>query len=323
MKAMVLGAGGQDGTLLTYHLYKRGYDVTGIGRRQPLNAEKRCHRYLSVDLRDASALKNILQQHSPDVIFHLAVVHGSAGIHYETLFPDMLDTTFAPLHEILEYLRLSRPDARLIYTSSSKVFAEPADRIFTEHTPRRPSCLYGIVKNTAGQLIDYYRSNFKVISSNVLMFNHESTLRPDSFFIPKLISILSSSIDDPNYVGDIHTLDFQGNWGSAAEYMELAILIAEGGHAEDFVLGAPSSTYARDLAERLFARHDLDYRRHIREIQPGYSNRDLGFSVDTCKLRRLIGRSPEISIDEVCLEILLDKNKRIKDIIKLPIDKNS
>jgi GDPmannose 4,6-dehydratase len=63
MKAIIFGASGQDGNYLSALLIKQGYEVIGISRRDG---------YLQTDISDFNQVLDLISQHKPDYIFHLA-----------------------------------------------------------------------------------------------------------------------------------------------------------------------------------------------------------------------------------------------------------
>jgi len=304
-KTLVIGANGQDGTFLVRHLLGRGHPVAGLdihpSSRWQIGSDR--FTYYPVDLREKRALSDLLPSLDPDWIFHLAAVHTSAGGIYEPLFNDVLQVNVASVHEILEFMR-ARPRGRLLYASSAKVFGTPLPEQIDDRTPRKNEDLYSISKNAAGSLIEYYRRQHKVQASSVFFFNHESELRPGDFFIPKILNCLAASIRDAQHRAGIHTLEFYCDWGSAEEYTGFLVDLIASAPGEDFLLAQGISTYARDLVERLFRDHGLDYRDHLVDaitpplpIQPPYR-------VDLSTLQASLGRTPQSDIYTLCRKIL-------------------
>jgi GDPmannose 4,6-dehydratase len=105
----------------------------------------------------------------------------------------------------------------------------------------------------------------------------------------------------------VNTLDFFCDWGSAAEYMELMSEMAEAAPGEDLIIATGKTWHARHFAEQLFARHGVDYRRHIEERQPKTDPPAVDFCASTAKLARILGKVPRQSILEVC-DRILEKN---------------
>ncbi len=306
-RAMVIGANGQDGSFLVSHLLEKKYQVLGVGRqphsRMELNTSS--YTYHQVNLETDGELSHALEAFKPHLIFHVAATHTSAGGIYEPIFGSVLKVNVASVYAILEYQRV-HPGSRLCYASSAKVFGSPLPDSINENTPIKNDCLYSVSKNTAYHLIDYYRKRHGVIASVLYLFNHESELRPDSFFIPKVLQALVDSVNDRDHVTEVYTLDFLCDWGSAEEYMDLMIDILEKTVSEDFVLAKGECINARVLVANLFAEYGLDYSRHFRELMTS-SNELRAYKVELEKLNTKIGRVPIVSIDEVCRNILRKK----------------
>ncbi|MDP3705753.1 MAG: GDP-mannose 4,6-dehydratase [Legionellaceae bacterium] len=301
MKAIVIGSNGQDGTFLVRHLLQRHYEVAGVGRqpqsRWDISSSK--FSYYQVDLEVQGVLSTVLSEYRPDVIFHVAAVHTSAGGQYEPHFRAMMTVNVASVHDVLEYMRL-HPQVRLCYASSAKVFGSVLPPHIDENTSVKSECLYSISKNSAFNVIDYYRKTHHAQASVLYFFNHESELRAESFFIPKMLNILNQSRKDSHFVAKVNTLDFYCDWGSAEEYMDIMIDVIEKTPGEDYVLGRGECTYAQKLVEELFALHGLDYTKHL---QQSMSNKIPArpYIVDMRKLKRMIGRVPEVTIKSLCI----------------------
>lgn len=306
-KALVIGANGQDGTFLVRHLLSRKYQVIGVGRQE----RSRCDissflfSYRQVNLEVEGALSDVLAAYRPDLIFHVAAVHTSAGGSYEPVFGSVLKVNVASVHDVLEYLR-DNSESRFCYASSAKVFGSPLPAKIDESTPIKNQCLYSISKNTAYHLIDYYRQNHGVSASVLYLFNHESELRPDGFFIPKILEVLLKSLKDGSFTAGVNTLDFYCDWGSAEEYMDIMIDVIEKTPAEDYVLARGECTYARDFVDGLFASYGLNYSNHFRQTIPQAQPVN-PYKVNMGKLKRMIGRVPLVTIEELCVEILENK----------------
>lgn len=184
--AMILGCNGQDGTFLCRRLVDaRLGTVVGIGLelQSRFNYDPTWFKYVSLDLTNESApLRALLAETRPHLIFHVAAVHASAeSALYEPVFESMLAVNVRTVHTILEHLRNEDGLSRFIYANSAKAFGSPLPEVINENTPRMSSCLYGITKNAASDLLRHYRSAHRVLASQLYLFNHESELRPQGF----------------------------------------------------------------------------------------------------------------------------------------------
>lgn len=303
MLALVLGSNGQDGTFLTRHLLALGHRVIGVGRApgpvHPLDHAS--FSYVSLDVRDGRTLTSVLDDLRPQRIFHVAAMHASACHNqYEPIFCEMLDVNVGSVHTVLEHLRSTGSDGRLLYASSGKVFGNPLPAVVDEATPKVDSCLYSITKNTAGSLIRHYRRAHGVKVSQLYLFNHESYLRPGDYFVPKLVRALCG---EPT---TFSTLSFHCDWGSADEYMSIAIEVLERAVGEDFVVATGRCLLARDLVDALFLSHQMDVTNVAEEVAARPST---PYLVDTSKLERLVGRVPRVKIEDI-VESMVDLRRR-------------
>jgi GDPmannose 4,6-dehydratase len=270
--------------------------------------------YKQIDLRSQEALYALLQGIRPEVICHFAAVHGFAGTTYESIWQDMLAVNLGSLQTVFEYLRRESPNGKVIYAGSGKVFGPSYPKRITERSMMRSPCLYTITKSAARNLINYYRKQHKINGTNLILFNHESERRPKDFFVPKIVEILVNSIHDRLFVDSVVTLDFECDWGSSEEYMELVVDIVEKASNDDYLIGTGKTLNARRFVETLFGLYGLDYRKHIlTESSSSEGERFNGsYRVVTKKLEESISRKPQYSIFEVC-ETILQRNYAITD----------
>jgi GDPmannose 4,6-dehydratase len=302
-RALVLGCNGQDGSFLVEHLLRRGFGVSGASRQERPRWNAGRFDYVALDLRRADALRDLLDRLRPKLIFHVAAVHGEAGSRYEAIWQDMLAVNVGATHVCLEYLRTRCPHGGLVYAGSAKIFGPAYPRLISERSRARSSCLYTVAKNASRDLIACYRCDHGIKASVLHLFNHESERRPPSFFIPTLVGALDRVLSGAKAKVEIDTLQFYCDWGSAEEYMDIATDVAERALGNDVIVATGHTWLAADLARELFARHGLDYRRHLAErgvrrehLQP--------FRVSVNKLRALIGRVPTLGAVDVCEKML-------------------
>jgi GDPmannose 4,6-dehydratase len=302
-RALVLGCNGQDGSFLVEHLLRRGYEVTGVSRQERPRCNAGRFNYVALDLRRADALRDALDRLRPHLIFHVAAVHGEAGTRYEAIWQDMLAVNVGATHVCLEYLRTRCPQGGLVYAGSAKVFGPAYPRLITERSRTRSSCLYTVAKNASRELIACYRRDHGIRASVLHLFNHESERRRENFFMPTLAHALDRALAGANSRIEIDTLQFHCDWGSAEEYMDIAIDVAERALGDDVIVATGRTWLAADLAREAFARRGLDYRSHLAE-RGGKSEAPRPFRVSVEKLAGLIGRVPALGALDVCEKML-------------------
>jgi len=306
-KVLVLGVNGQDGSYLADHLLSRGYLVIGVGRQTKSKwvSDHPNFSYISVNLEDIDQFEFLMRDIRPDLVYHFAATHGSAGFEYENYWKDAHHVNTMVTHAILEYARKRSGSAcKLIYASSTKAFSPRGKDQISESSDRQSTCIYSITKNAATDLIFYYRKNHKINSSVIWLANHESPRRNDSFFIPRVVSILASSLANGSHQETVHDLDFWCDWGDASEYMSIVIDIAEKAIGNDFVLATGEAKWAADFVNNLFLKYGLTASNHIIPSHKSNAAKDSCISIDVSYLKNIIGRSPSHDLYQVCEEIL-------------------
>lgn len=298
--ALVLGVNGQDGSFLAETLLRRGYTVIGAARDAASRhvAAAPGFVYERLDLQDLAALDRLLANRAPDVVFHAAAVHGSAGFSYEPVWAAMAAVNTVSLHTVLEHARTRHPALRVVYANSAKIFPAPLAGRLDEATPYRATCLYSIGKIASLDLIRHYRERHGIAAGNLILFNHESRRRPATYFLPRIAEAVDRALADPSFRLEVETLDFRADWSSAAELMDIAVDIAEKAAGEDFVLASGTSWTGRAAVDAIFAHHGLDRTRHVVERQP---QRDPGpeFTVALDRLADRVGRRPLASLTDI------------------------
>lgn len=293
--ALVIGINGQDGVLLAPHLAKNGLEVFGLGRQGAPAPEIRpqLSKYVSLDVSCREQLLRCLKKLSPDYIFYAAAVHGSHDYCYEDQWERAHNVNILGFNAVLDYSRVHNTSCKIYLFSSGKVFRKQAQ--INEHTPQNATCIYTITKVAAQNLAQYYRSQFGLNTSVLYFFNHESTRRPDSFFVPRILEILRKSKADRKYKGKINTLDFWCDWGCADEYMSLLAGGLDQLAGNDVIFATGDTVWARDVVDELFREHSLNYGDHILEEQRNSTPRELKWVASNSKLCRLVKNEPMTS----------------------------
>jgi GDPmannose 4,6-dehydratase len=284
MRAVVLGVNGQDGSYMAEHLLQAGHDVTGIGRQDSSRYVGPCPRfeYRCLDIADAGALSRLLEETQPDEIHHLAAIHGPNAPSYEPVWRQMMAVNTLSLHAVLEYARSRDGAVRVTYANSTKIFGRLPPRV-DESAPRQGKDLYSITKNAAFDLIGHYRASFGVKVIDMILSNHDSPRRPTGFFLTDLTQCLARAIEDPTATRTFRTLDFWIDSGDASEFMHIASQLSAKGIEGDILFATGQTWRGRDLVEKLFHCHGLDYRRHVlTEMPEGVAGPK--FSFDTTQL---------------------------------------
>jgi GDP-mannose 4,6-dehydratase len=154
MKYLVTGITGFAGPHLAKLLLSKGHDVFGLirgsnGRQMDLldimtDQEITAVHWLFADLLDYAALRETMNNHVFDGVFHLA-----AQSHPPTSFDRPVLTfntnVMGSVNLIDCIAKCQPPDCRFGFCSTSEVYGDQSDKL-TEHTPLRPINPYAVSK---------------------------------------------------------------------------------------------------------------------------------------------------------------------------------
>lgn len=252
--ALVLGATGQDGALLTRHLVDKGWRVTGTGR--DLSVQKLWRHtelelrdqidLVALDLSDSGRLHELIATLRPQHIYHLA---GESFVASSFEYPKpVLETNVIGTLNVLEAIRKSAPESRLFYTSSSEIFGKSQDSAaLSEESSRQPGNPYGLSKLAAQSLVEMYRSHHGLHACCGIMFNHESQFRSPLFVTRKIainMARLKQQGGEPLRIGNF---DDSRDFGSAHEYVKAMLEVLSLETPADFVFATGVATPLKTL----------------------------------------------------------------------------
>ena len=264
--AIIVGADGQDGTLLTADLEKKGYQIVGISRGHTDWGPFRNGR--SVDIQDQNAVRSVMQKCGPSEIYYLAAYHTSSektGILLSDaeLFRRSQSVHVAGLLNFLEVMADVSPTSRLFYASSSLVFSGRHGDLQDETTPLEPVGMYGITKAQGMWLCKEYREKQKLFASCGILYNHESALRPRSFLTAKIIKTAIEIATGSDKKIEVGNLKAQVDWGYAPDYVAAFEAILGLEEPDDYILATGEAHSVEKFLAVVFGHFGLDWHDHV------------------------------------------------------------
>jgi GDPmannose 4,6-dehydratase len=308
-RAFVLGAGGQDGSLLTEYLLDRGYSVTGVVRSgstpQNLSAVATRVDLVEVDVLDSDALAVAVEAARPREVYNLA-----SPSFVPASWNDPVGTAelaAVGVTALLEAIRCVDPSIRFYQASSSEIFGEPNVSPQNEDTPLAPLSPYGVAKAYAHFITRSYRRRYELFACSGILYNHESERRPPSFLPSKVArgaAAISLGIETHLRLGD---LSARRDWGYARDYVDAMWRMLQCDEPDDYVVATGEVHTVEELVCCAFERVGLDWRAHVVTDPALFRGRAEvhGLVGDASRARERLGWSPTLRFEEL-IHLLVD-----------------
>lgn len=255
-KALITGITGQDGSYLAELLLEKGYDVYGIIRRKSKvdygNIEhlKDKVKLIYADMTDLTSLIKAVETSQPDEVYNLAA-QSFVAVSWDN------PTATAEINavgvvNILEAIRLIKPDARFYQASTSEMFGLVQETPQTENTPFYPRSPYGVAKLYGHWITKNYRESCNMFACSGILFNHESERRGKEFVTRKITDAaarISLGIQDHVELGN---LDAKRDWGHSKDYVNAMWLMLQQDKPDDYVIATNETRSVREFVEIAF-----------------------------------------------------------------------
>jgi GDPmannose 4,6-dehydratase len=313
--ALITGINGQDGSYLAEFLLEKGYEVWGTVKRNSV-AENQTSRLDEIypqligklqyaDLTDLASLISVIQQCQPDEIYNLA-----AQSHVRISFDQPIYTAQATgvgTLNLLEAIRLTKPDAKMYQASSSEMFGNSIDEdgFQRETTPLVPVSPYGCAKVYSYNICNNYKNSYGMFVSNGILFNHESPRRGTNFVTNKVVKgavMIKKGLKQDLSLGN---LDATRDWGHAKDYVKAMWMMLQQDKPDNFVCSTGVSHSVEDLVAYTFGKLDLDWKQYIKQDPKFLRPEELeDLKGDSTKLRTTTGWEPEYTFETMIDEMI-------------------
>jgi GDPmannose 4,6-dehydratase len=312
-KALITGITGQDGAYLSQLLLDKGYEVCGLVRRSSTADVNDVRlRWLGIadqvrlfdgNLTDLSSLIRILNETKPDEIYNLAAQSFVKSSWQQPLLTGTV--TGLGVTNVLEAMRLVRPEARFYQASSSEMYGLIQEPVQSENTPFYPRSPYAIAKLYGHWMTVNYRESFGMHASSGILFNHESPLRGIEFVTRKVtdgVARIKLGLSQELRLGNI---DAKRDWGHSRDYVRAMWLMLQQDKPDDYVIATGRTVTVRDMCRIAFAHANLEMEEHLVIDPELYRPAEVDVLLgDATKAKQKLGWESVISLEEMIQEMV-------------------
>ena len=264
------------------------------------------------DLRNPTAVRDLIEQVRPDVVFHLA---GQAYVPQSWADPwGTYETNIRSQLNVLEAISAAKLSPRIITVASNDVYGlvREADLPIDEDTPLRPNSPYGVSKVAQDFMGLQYWLDRKLPVIRVRPFNHIGPRQNDRFVAPSFarqIVEIERGLKPPVLrLGNMAAKrDFTDVRDMCRAYIAGAL---RGEPGETYNIGSGQARSVREVLDIMLAASSIAIAEEIdpAKLRPS----DVPISVcDPTKFKRQTGWETRITFEQTCLDILNDWRQRL------------
>ena len=305
----------------------------------PHNDNPKFHLHYG-DLTDTSNLTRILQEIQPDEVYNLgAQSHVAVSFEAPEYTADVDAIGTLRLLEAIRFLGLEKK-ARFYQASTSELYGLVQEIPQKETTPFYPRSPYGVAKMYAYWITVNYRESYGMYACNGILFNHESPRRGETFVTRKItrgIANIAQGLEPCLYLGNMDALR---DWGHAKDYVRMQWMMLQQDSAEDFVIATGKQISVREFVRMScaeagitveFTGEGVDEIATVTAVDaekaPGVKVGDVIVKVDPAyfrpaevetllgdptKAKEKLGWVPEITVEEMCAEMVASDLEKAK-----------
>jgi GDPmannose 4,6-dehydratase len=284
------------------------------------------------DLSDTSNLIRIIKETQPDEIYNLgAMSHVAVSFESPEYTADVDGMGTLRILEAIRILGMEKK-TRFYQASTSELYGLVQETPQKETTPFYPRSPYAVAKMYAYWIVVNYREAYGMYACNGILFNHESPRRGETFVTRKItrgLANMAQGLESCLYMGN---LDALRDWGHAKDYVRMQWMMLQQEQAEDFVIATGVQYSVRqfiiwsaaELGLNLrFEGQGVDERAVVDSITgthaPGLKVGDVIVKIDPryfrptevetllgdpSKAKAKLGWTPEITVQEMCAEMV-------------------
>jgi GDPmannose 4,6-dehydratase len=250
MKAIIWGAGGQDGHYLSRLLLSEGLELIRISRSGD---------FLHLNISDWKEVSELIRLHKPEYIFHFAAQSTTQHFAWE----ENHRTISTGSLYLLEAVRQFSPHTKVFLSGSGLQFKNSGAPI-KESDPFEATSIYAVSRIHTAYAARYYRK-FGLRIYIGYFFNHDSPLRSERHISKKIteaVKRIASGLKEKIRIGDLST---KKEWGFAGDVVRAIWTLVNQEAVFEATLGTGSAYSIEDWINTCFANVNIDPAGHVEE----------------------------------------------------------
>ncbi len=289
------------------------------------------------DLTDTSNLVRIIQEVQPDEVYNLgAQSHVAVSFEAPEYTADVVALGTLRILEAIRILGLEKK-TRFYQASTSELYGMVQEVPQSESTPFYPRSPYAVAKLYSYWITVNYREAYGIYACNGILFNHESPRRGETFVTRKItrgLANIAQGLEPCLYLGNLNALR---DWGHAKDYVRMQWLMLQQEQPDDYVIATGHQFSVRQFIEWSAAELGITLRYEGEGIEekgivasidgdkaPALNVDDVIIAVDPryfrptevetllgdpAKAKEKLGWWPEITVQEMCAEMVSEDLK--------------
>ncbi len=299
---------------------------------QDPHIDNACFKLHYGDLSDTSNLVRIIQETQPDEIYNLgAMSHVAVSFECPEYTADVDGIGTLRILEAIRILGLEKK-TRFYQASTSELYGLVQEIPQKETTPFYPRSPYAVAKLYAYWIVVNYREAYGMYACNGILFNHESPRRGETFVTRKItrgLANIAQGLESCLYMGNMDALR---DWGHAKDYVRMQWMMLQQEQPEDFVIATGVQYSVRQFITWSAAELGITLRfegQGVNEVAiiekiegnnaPALKEGDVIVKIDPryfrptevetllgdpTKAKAKLGWTPEITVQEMCKEMM-------------------
>lgn len=291
--ALIIGAGGQDGILLSDLLKTKNYRLVLVFRDQ-------------LNMSNKFELEEFILNKMPDEIYYFASENPSSQDE-ESSSIKSFNTNLILLINLFEAVLNLKIQTKIFYASTSHIFFGNQNINLSEESIPEPISIYGLTKFYATHACQYYRKNKNLYISTGILFNHESKYRKENFVSKKITLAIKKILKKEINKLELGNIDVHLDWGYAPDFVEAMYKIMQLNYSSDFIISTNETHSLREFIDIAFSHVGLNYLDYINinnSIVKRTNNHKIG---NNSKLLNSINWCPSVTFKQMVEKLVDDE----------------